>query len=128
MEKTIKISGKDITFKATGGIMYRYKNQFGREYLADAMAMQEFIDSAKKKKVKTADGKITYVDDYDFTKLNLELAYNLAWTLAKTADNSIPDPQTWLDSFDEFPIMEIIPQLNELMGLSSQTADTEPKN
>jgi hypothetical protein len=121
MEKTIKIDGKNVTFKATGGIMYRYKNQFGREYLADAMKMQNFADSKTKKKIKTADGKITFVDDYDYTKLNLELAYNLAWTLAKTADPSIPDPQTWLDSFNTFPIMEIIPQLNELLGVSSQS-------
>lgn len=129
MEKTINISGRPVTFKATGGLMLRYKNQFGREYLADAIEMQRFADTKTQKKVKTADGKITFVDDYDFTKLNLELAYNLAWTLAKTADPSIPDPMAWLDSFDTFPILEILPQLNELLGVSSQSSGVVvPKN
>lgn len=128
MEKTITIDGRPVTFKATGGIMYRYKNQFGREYLADAIELQKFADTKTQKKVKTSDGKITYVDDYDYTKLNLELAYNLAWTMAKTADPSIPDPQTWLDSFSTFPIMEIIPQLNELIGVSAQSNTVTPKN
>ncbi len=120
MEKTIKIDGRDITFKATGGLMYRYHNQFGREYLADALELQKFADTKTQKKVKSADGKITFVEDYDYTKLNLEVAYNLAWSLAKTADPSIPDPQTWLDSFNVFPVMEFIQDLIEMINASSQ--------
>lgn len=126
MEKTINISGRPVTFKATGGIMYRYKNQFNREYLADVIELQKFADSKQQKKVKQPDGKIIFVDDYDFTKLSLELGYNMAWTMAKTADPSIPDPQTWLDSFDTFPIAEIIPQIQELLGVSSQTNGAIP--
>lgn len=34
---------------------------------------------------------------------------------------SIPDPQAWLDSFSVFPIVEIVPKLNELLTLSSST-------
>lgn len=128
MEKTIQIDGRSVTFKITGGIMYRYKNQFGREFLADADKLQKFVDTKTQKKVKTADGKITSVDDYDYTKLNLELCFNLVWTMAKTADNSIPDPQTWLDSFDTFPIVEIFSQLNELLISSLQSNAVTPKN
>ena len=128
MEKTIQIDGRPVTFKVTGGIFYRYKNQFNREYLADAIELQKFANTKTQKKVKTKEGKTVLVDDYDYTKLNLELAYNLAWTMAKTADPSIPDPQTWLDSFNVFPIAEIIPQLNELIGVSSISNAVTPKN
>lgn len=119
MEKTIVIDGKNITFKSTGGTLYRYKNQFGREYIADAMILSEFQQSKRIEKIKTADGKTAEHEIYDYTKLNLELAYNLIWTLAKTADDSIPDPQSWLDSFDTFPVMDILPMVLELFSKSS---------
>lgn len=31
--------------------------------------------------------------------------------MAKTADKDIPDPMSWLDEFDEFPMIEIVPEL-----------------
>lgn len=125
MEKTLKIDGKDITFKCTGGTLYRYKNQFGREFLADASNLMDFENSKTKKKVKQPDGKITFQDEYDFTKLNLELVYNLAWTMAKTADPSIPDPQAWLDSFNTFPIAEII---EPIMNMLQKSIEMNTKN
>lgn len=125
MEKTVNISGRPVRFKATGGIGYRYKAQFGREYLADALELEEFAQSGEeiKRKVKHPDGKITIetVTQYDYTKLNLELLYNLLWTLAKTADDSIPPPQEWLDSFDAFPVMEIYGEVKDIMTANLKT-------
>ena len=118
MEKTITIDGKPITFKCTGGCLYRYQQQFNKSFLADAANLMDFENSKKKKKVKQPDGKITFQDEYDFTKLNLELVYNLAWTMAKTADPSIPDPQAWLDSFETFPITEIIEPIMDMLQKS----------
>lgn len=117
MEKTLVIDGKNITFKCTGGTLYRYKQQFGRELMEDAAELIDFAASGKKKKIKI-DGVSQVIDDYDFTKLNLELVYNLAWVMAKTADTSIPDPQAWLDSFDTFPIGDIIPTLIDMLEKS----------
>ena len=118
MEKTLKIDNKNITFKCTAGTLYRYKQQFGSEFLADASGLMEFGNSKKKKKVTSSDGKITFQDEYDFTKLNLELLYNLAWTMAKTADNTIPDPQAWLDSFDTFPLTTIAEPIMDMLAKS----------
>lgn len=125
MEKTLKIDGKDITFKCTGGCLYRYEQQFGRSFLADAASLSNFEETKKKKKVKQPDGKITFQDEYDYTKLNLELVYNLAWTMAKTADPSIPDPQAWLDSFNTFPIAEII---EPIMDMLQKSVEMNTKN
>lgn len=129
MEKTVLIDGRQATFKATGGIGYRYKAQFGREFLVDIQTLQEFMDSAeeKQKKVKGPDGKITFqkYTDYDYTKLSLESMYNILWTMAKTADESIPDPQAWLDSFDTFPVMDI---WNQVQGIFTANLKTQAKN
>ncbi len=127
MEKTIKIGNKDVTFKCTASTPLRYKAQFGKSFLADAANLMKFADTKKTKKVKGADGKVTEKDDYDFTKLNLELIYNLAWAMAKTADHNLPDPLTWLDTFDVFPLDIIAPIVSELLEHTLQS-DTSAKN
>ncbi len=120
MEKTINIDGRPVTFKATGGVMYRYKAQFGRELLTDLAELEEYTNSAVEvnTRQKRPDGKIEIkkVTVYDKTKLNLESLYNILWIYAKTADESIPDPQAWLDTFDKFPVYDIYEQLQEITG------------
>lgn len=116
MEKTVTVGGREVRFKATGGIGYRYKAQFGREYLADAMMLEGFAASAHT--VKRHGKELT---EYDYTKLNLELLYNLLWTLAKTADDSIPPPQEWLDSFDAFPVMDVYSQVRDILEANLRT-------
>lgn len=96
MEKTIEISGKKVRFKATGGTTLRYKMQFGREYLSDI-------------------AKLDNMKDGNFDNLDLTVFYQIAWVLAKTADNNIPELIEWLDSFEEFPIIDIIADLSELI-------------
>lgn len=136
MEKTILIDGRPVAFKATGGIGYRYKSQFGREFIADVSVLEEFATSAKVKKVPKKDnkgknvfvgGKIQFEEkaEYDFTKFSLESMYNILWTLAKTADDSIPAPQAWLDSFNVFPVMDIFEQVKDIL---EQNFKVTPKN
>lgn len=98
MEKTLDIDGKKVRFKATGGTMLRYKMQFGREYLADC---------AELAKVK----KSNSIADIDLTPF-----YRIIWVLAKTADPDIPELLEWLDSFEHFPVLDIIEQLNDVIG------------
>ena len=90
MEKAILISGEYIRFKATGGMFYRYKAQFGRELLDDLE--------------KAAEGVA-----------ELDTLYNIIWTLAKTADDSIPPPDAWLDSFEIFPVLDIYHELQDII-------------
>lgn len=122
MEKTVTIDGRPVRFKASGGCMYRYKAQFGREMLADAVMLDEFLQTAVKKqrKTKQADGKVVMqpFTEYDYTKLSLEAVYNILWTYAKTADESIPEPQEWLDSFTTFPVMDIYEQIKEITDVN----------
>jgi hypothetical protein len=110
LEKTITIDGKQVRFKSTGANALRYKMQFRKDYLVEIMKLDSL-------------GKITNVQDLDPSSLegiDFEVFYNIAWTMAKTADPTIPDPITWLDSFDEFPLLEIVPELQEMITSNIQ--------
>lgn len=87
--------------------------QFQRDFFADLLAMEDVV---AKQDVTAA----------DIRKLNFDVFYDIAWTLAKTADNSIPDPLSWLDSFSVFPIVEIFPELQEM--LTATIASSTKKN
>jgi hypothetical protein len=112
MEKILTIDGRQVKFKSTGAFLLRYKAQFGRDALRDIFKLQDAVDS--KNRIKNIDA------------LDLEVFYNLVWTLAKTADPSIPPPLEWLDEFSEFPLMDIIPEIIDLI-FSSLGATVEPK-
>ena len=112
MEKILTIDGRQVKFKSTGAFLLRYKAQFGRDALRDIFKLQDAVDS--KNRIKNIDA------------LDLEVFYNLVWTLAKTADPNIPPPMEWLDEFSEFPLMDIIPEIIDLI-FSSLGATVEPK-
>ncbi|WP_404466539.1 hypothetical protein [Planococcus rifietoensis] len=106
MEKTLTIDNREVTFKSTAATPLRYKAQFGRDYFADILKMNALTE------VNLESDKI----DYEKLKyLDFETFYNLLWVMAKTKDSSVPDPITWLDTFDEFPLMEILPEIQELI-------------
>jgi hypothetical protein len=112
MEKILTIDGRQVRFKSTGAFLLRYKAQFGRDALQDIFKLQDAVDS--KNRIKNIDA------------LDLEVFYNLVWTLAKTADPSIPPPLEWLDTFGEFPLAEIVPEVIDLI-FSSLGTTVEPK-
>lgn len=91
MEKVLIIDGRQVSFKATGAFLLRYKAQFHRDAL---------IDVFKLKSQKT---------------LELESTYNIVWALAKNANHAIPPPMEWLDTFKAFELSEIIPELEGMI-------------
>lgn len=114
MEKTIQIDGKNVRFKCTAGTLIRYRNQFNREFLADLTKLE---------KIKDGD-----YENFSFAPLE-----NILWVMAKSADDNIPDPLTWFDSFDEFPIMDVYQQVQDILVKSikvknSPTAAVHPAN
>ncbi|HSW76113.1 MAG TPA: hypothetical protein VLG50_03670 [Candidatus Saccharimonadales bacterium] len=108
MEKTLVIDDKDIRFKTNGAIPLRYKAQFGRDYFKDILKMLPASKAKKKKNEEAYDVK-------DLETLDFEVFYNIAWVLAKTGNPEIPDPITWFSEFEEFPIGDIFPELQDLM-------------
>ncbi|MFS0591712.1 hypothetical protein AB1L05_08930 [Cytobacillus horneckiae] len=105
MEKIVVIDGQPVNFKSTGATVVRYKAQFGRDFFRDLFKLQN-VGKAKE------DGTIEVgsIENIDF-----EFFYNFAWVLAKQGNKEIGDPITWLDTFDSFPIIEIIPEIQDLI-------------
>ncbi|HHT7238249.1 MULTISPECIES: hypothetical protein [Bacillus cereus group] len=114
MEKTITIDGKQVRLKATAATVKRYKAQFRRNLFADMMGLGAING------LTAPDGSQQPIDisNFDISKVDFELIYDLTWLYAKTADPSIPDPLTWLDGFEEFPMEEIMPEIMELIQVT----------
>ena len=110
MEKTIMIDGKEIRFKANGATPLRFKAQFKKDYFKEVLKL---IPLAKLSGKKPEEIGVEYLEMIDFN-----LFYDMAWILAKTADPSIPEPVAWLEQFEEFPMIDIIPEIQELMASS----------
>lgn len=110
MEKILNIDGRQVKFKSTGAFLLRYKAQFHRDALKDIYRLDEATEDVEDE--VTGEIKKT-IKDID--KLDLEVFYNLVWILAKTADPAIPPPMDWLDEFSEFPLLEIIPEIIDMI-------------
>jgi hypothetical protein len=113
MEKIIEIDGKKVGFKTNGATPLRYKAQFGKDYFKELIKLAP-LESLMGKKKK----EVTF---QDLDALDFEVFYNISWIMAKTYDPTIPEPLEWLEQFDEYPIADVIPQLQELMASSFQT-------
>lgn len=107
MEKTIHIEGRIVRFKCTAGTMIRYRNQFNREFLSDL---------AKLEKVKNG--------NYD--ALTLAPFYDIIWVMAKTADDTIPDPISWYDTFESFPVTDVFSQLRDILMATIKVKNSSP--
>lgn len=108
MEKTIIIDGKQVLFKSTGLAVPLYMSQFNRDLVKDILSMGvmdfDFDTAPQHQKI-----------DWMRNNIDFNMFFNIAWLFAKIADKRIPDPFTWLDSFDEFPIFEIMEPLQDLL-------------
>jgi hypothetical protein len=111
MEKTILIDGQKVRFKTNGATPLRYKAQFGKDYFKEIFKMLPLTQINKK------DTNPAALESLDF-----EVFYNVAWIMAKTAEPTIPEPLEWLEQFEEFPIADIFPELQELMLSSMQSS------
>lgn len=97
MEKIINIDGRDVKLKADGAILLRYKMQFQRDCLQDMFRLAKIKESE------------------DYSGFDTDLFYRLTWILAKTGDNEIPPMMEWFESFDNFPIFEILPDVMDII-------------
>lgn len=117
MKKTIIIDEKAVLLKSTAGTAIRYKSQFRRDMFADILSLGVLSSYI------STDGDQSNIDlsQVDLSKLDFEVIYNLVWAFAKTANKEVPDPLTWLDTFGEFPIAEIITEIQDLIKSTVQS-------
>lgn len=114
-QKTVRIDGRDIVLKATARTPRLYRQLFGRDMIQD---MAKLRDAYGRKQS----------EDVDLSAVDLTMFENLAYTMAKQGDPSIPDsPDDWLDTFGMFSIYEIFPAMMDLWRGSMATVATPKK-
>ena len=107
MEKTLEICGKQVRFKATAGFLYRYRTYFGIEY---------YIDLAK---ISVNGQGSKAIEDYE--TLDTRVFQRILWTYAKTADDTIPEIDKWLDEFEVFNAKEILGELTDFLEITNKS-------
>lgn len=80
MFKVVRIEGKNIPMKSNGSTAVLYSRFFNRNMLGDFFNLAKMIE----------DGR----------EMESNVIEQIAWTLAKTANDSIPDYMDWLSQFE----------------------------
>ena len=109
MLKTIKIDGKAVDFNITASFPLRFENQFNYDILQALLPtvaeIFEGIQGAENK-----DEEVVAVLN-NLMSLNLTDIQKLIWVFAKAADKEVPDIVDWYDSFNEFPMVDVVTEL-----------------
>lgn len=112
MVKTIRIDGKEVSFRASASVPRMYRMKFKRDIMKDLKAIQKAMDK----------------DDEDIPVILLESFENMAYIMAKHADQSVPDTvEDWLDQFETFSIYEVFPTIAELWMANMETTENSKK-
>ncbi len=116
MEKTIKIDGRDILFRATAAVPRLYRIKFGRDIMQDMKTIRDDIEAAKN-------------GERQMPVKTLEVFENVAYLMAKHADPSLKakSPEEWLDGFNTFSIYAVFPQILELWVANNETLSAPKK-
>lgn len=117
LQKTVTISGKEVTFRSSATIPRLYRIKFKRDIFKDLAKLEKsYKDKAG------ADGSTMEIED-------LEIFENVAYIMAYHADHTIPDNiDDWLDQFEMFSIYEVLPEILELWGNNLITDVQSKKN
>lgn len=115
MEKIINISGKEVKLKSTAGTLLRYRNYFHRDFMKDLIHLQRRLNEKEE-------------NGTDFEIIDLELFERIAWCMAKTADKDTPDIESWLDGFESFDIMIVLPEIMTLLTDNMSQLSNSKKN
>lgn len=117
MEKTILIDEKEVRFKATALTPRIYREKFGRDLLLDLEQLREAM-----RRVATGGS------DEQFSVADLTVFENVAFTMARQADQNIPQSvDEWLDGFGMFSIYSILPEIISLWQQNTTTTATAKK-
>lgn len=115
VRKTIEIDGTPVAFQASAATPRIYRNLFGRDIFDD---MDKLMSSVKDQNPENS--KLDVID--------LELFENVAFTMARQADPSVPDDvMKWLDGFEMFSIYALLPHILDLWGINMETMSDAKK-
>lgn len=123
MEKTIIVDGKPVRMRASALVPRLYRFKFGRDLIKDLNQIQKSYTNA----VKAAE-EAEEKQDAQLSVMDLTIFENLAYIMARHADNTLPDtPDEWLECFSMFSIYEVLPEILSLWEDSSATTSAVKK-
>lgn len=124
MEKIIKVGDKEVKMRASALIPRLYRFRFKRDMIKDMLTLKKAYKKAEELPEDATDEQI---EEAQLSALDLTIFENVAYVMAKHADNSLPEnPDEWLDEFEMFSIYEVLPQILDLWNLS-QVQTSLPK-
>lgn len=110
MERTIYINEQAVPLKATGSTLRRYRALFNRDLIEDFNTVKAAYDENG-----TVTGEI------------VDILQNMTYVMAKQAEPNLPDVETWLDSFESFPIGDFAADVANLWAESMVTTVKDEK-
>lgn len=115
MKKVIRIDKNNkFEISTSWGWAYIYQETFGHDIIPDLVpALDTILD------MLTGLVNGDEVDESEFGdklyEMEITTVTNVIWALAKNADESVPEVRTWLDSFDVFPLADIVPEVMDVL-------------
>lgn len=106
----IQIGDKSVRFEANALFPVKYKALTGRDIFKDMKEVE----------------KLANITAETMDQFNIDVLFDIAYTLAWFADRSIGERDEWLLSFDEFNIYEVLPQITGLLADSLATKKNIP--
>lgn len=120
MIKTINIDGKEVKFSTNAYFANIFKNQFGYDILTVIMPLvSETLKGLDELYIRQETEAImpSTIGELLENVYSLEMVdiNNFIWSLAKMADPSIDEPIKWYSQFNEFPVIDILKELLEII-------------
>lgn len=131
MEKTVNLGEKKVKLNNSVGWTLIYRNQFGRDIVPSLMPiLMSALDmvggiigevgsknTLGLSEIAAVIGSDAYVDAMvHLSGIELTEILYIAWAMAKNADDTVEDPETWIKSLDTFPLDEMVPVLFDLIA------------
>lgn len=130
MEKTVQIGNKEVRLSNNIGWAIDYRDQFGQDIIPTLLPMvaaaldlikgllEEVEDTNNlewRDILKLIDGDTLFDALIHLGGLEFRDFINITWAMAKCADESIPEPRTWVKEFEVFPVDELAPTVFDLI-------------
>ena len=113
MIKTLQLGGKEVVFSTSFAWAFVYKSQFGDDPIRTLLPTVKGVfnnpelESIEDEERKEQEQVFALMDALGITGIA-----QIAWAMAKLADNTTPPPLPWIASFgDDFPVMDLLTEL-----------------
>lgn len=130
MEKTVQIGNKEVRLNNNIGWAIDYRDQFGQDIIPTLLPMvaaaldlikgllEEVEDTNNlewRDILRLIDGDTLFDAIIHLGGLEFRDFINITWAMAKCADDTIPEPRTWVKEFEVFPVDELAPTVFDLI-------------